>query len=420
MRPLLVSLAGLLAAAGGLWWLVGDRDLWPAGRTAGQTAPAEVAPRAPAPALQAVSPTSEAPAPADSAPPTPVGPVRPSFDIVRVSARGEAVMAGRAAPNAEVVILDGGQEIGRARADDRGEWVFVPAGPMPPGGRELSLRARAPDGRLSESASTLVLVVPERDRDVAGRSLPAETPPSPPIALLTPREAGGELRILQAPPTDAIPTARASEPAASSEAASDKAGSATGAGEMAVATVSPPHPPPTPPGEAPAAPPAWIGAAPPPAAPSQTAVTVEAVDYGETGDVRFSGRAAPGAPVRLYLDQTHLGDTRADASGRWIFAPAAMPVEPGRVASLRADQLSADGKVMARAEVPFQRADLPPEGLREGMVIVQPGQSLWRIARATYGRGIRYTVIYEANRDQIRNPNLIYPGQVFVVPRPEG
>ncbi len=48
--------------------------------------------------------------------------------------------------------------------------------------------------------------------------------------------------------------------------------------------------------------------------------------------------------------------------------------------------------------------------------IVQPGNSLWRIARRSYGEGLRYTVIYDANKDQIRNPDLIYPGQVFVLP----
>ena len=47
---------------------------------------------------------------------------------------------------------------------------------------------------------------------------------------------------------------------------------------------------------------------------------------------------------------------------------------------------------------------------------MQPGNSLWRIARRNYGEGIRYTVIYQANREQIRDPDLIYPGQVFEVP----
>jgi len=48
--------------------------------------------------------------------------------------------------------------------------------------------------------------------------------------------------------------------------------------------------------------------------------------------------------------------------------------------------------------------------------VVQPGNSLWRLARESYGDGLRYTVIYEANKDQIANPDLIYPGQVFSIP----
>ncbi|MEH2471100.1 nucleoid-associated protein YgaU [Nitrobacteraceae bacterium AZCC 2161] len=48
--------------------------------------------------------------------------------------------------------------------------------------------------------------------------------------------------------------------------------------------------------------------------------------------------------------------------------------------------------------------------------VVSRGDSLWRISRVTYGAGMRYAVVYKANRDQIRNPNLIYPGQIFVLP----
>jgi nucleoid-associated protein YgaU len=48
--------------------------------------------------------------------------------------------------------------------------------------------------------------------------------------------------------------------------------------------------------------------------------------------------------------------------------------------------------------------------------LVERGDSLWRISRKVYGRGTRYTQIYEANAVQIRNPDLIYPGQIFVVP----
>lgn len=49
-------------------------------------------------------------------------------------------------------------------------------------------------------------------------------------------------------------------------------------------------------------------------------------------------------------------------------------------------------------------------------ITVQPGSTLWAIAEANFGDGIRYVQVYEANKDQIRNPDLIYPGQVFKVP----
>jgi nucleoid-associated protein YgaU len=47
---------------------------------------------------------------------------------------------------------------------------------------------------------------------------------------------------------------------------------------------------------------------------------------------------------------------------------------------------------------------------------VSRGDSLWRISRITYGDGTRYAVVYQANRDRIRDPNLIHPGQILVLP----
>lgn len=137
------------------------------------------------------------------------------------------------------------------------------------------------------------------------------------------------------------------------------------------------------------------------------------VDYGEEGDVTIGGRAEPGADLQVYLDNRLLGTTRADETGRWSLTPEATVAEG--LHDLRVDQIGEGGKVEARVETPFQRtrlADWPAQQV----VVVQPGNSLWRLARRMYGQGVRYTVIYEANRDQIGDPDLIYPGQVFVVP----
>ena len=83
---------------------------------------------------------------------------------------------------------------------------------------------------------------------------------------------------------------------------------------------------------------------------------------------------------------------------------------------LRADHVDKSGKVYARREVTFSRS-VPLEGIKPGtMVVVEPGNSLWRIARRTYGSGFKYTVIFEANKNQIKNEDLIFPGQVFSLP----
>ena len=83
---------------------------------------------------------------------------------------------------------------------------------------------------------------------------------------------------------------------------------------------------------------------------------------------------------------------------------------------MRIDLVDGVGNPIARIELPFLRAG-PLRDLKAGSIVfIQPGNNLWRLARRTYGSGVRYTEIYEANKDQIRDPDLIYPGQVFVLP----
>jgi len=302
-----------------------------------QTEPTAAAPQPGAPQPGAPQ-TGEAAAPAVVAPPT-----LPSFDVVRITRDGNAVMAGRAEPGAEVTVLDQGKELGTVRADQRGEWVLVPAEPLLPGARELMLRAEGPSGS-SESKQVVVIAVPERKQ---------APPPSAPLAVLSPRDGGGPSRVLQGP------------------------------------GVSTPGP--------------------------SSAPLVDVVDYDERGNLVFSGRAAPNARLRLYSDVTFLARARADGEGRWSLSPS-VAVPPGEH-ELRVDQVGEGNRVVARIVMPFARTEAARLDLAPGKVIVQPGNSLWRIARATYGDGMRYSIIYLANQDHIRDPDLIYPGQVFTLPQ---
>ena len=116
-----------------------------------------------------------------------------------------------------------------------------------------------------------------------------------------------------------------------------------------------------------------------------------------------------------YLDEKAVGQSAANDSGRWVISPSET-VSPG-LHRLRVDQIDEAGSVVARVETPFSRAELLTNLPDERFVIVQPGNSLWRIARRTYGDGFRYSVIYQSNADQIRDPDLIYPGQIFMLPQ---
>lgn len=118
--------------------------------------------------------------------PSPVR-IAPSFDVVRVNPAGDTVIAGRAAPGAEVVIRQAGREIGRARADDRGEWVFLPTQPLESGAQELTLGALMADGSEIAGAGSVLLVVPER--------LASGAAPGTAVAVLS--DAAGAPRVLQ-------------------------------------------------------------------------------------------------------------------------------------------------------------------------------------------------------------------------------
>ncbi len=293
--------------------------------------------------------------------------VIPRFDVVRVEPSGDAVIAGIAAPNSTVILLDGDTPIAQVTADTTGAWVIVLDEPLSPGDHQLSLRAEEPGGVVRLSDTVVVVSVPapavvaaaetEGSAATTGTTAaqePAAEPPAEalPLAVLVPREGEGASQILQQPTE----------------------GEGLGDQEL----------------------------------------VLDAVDYNASGFLVISGRADPGARVIIYLDDQAIGYGVAGDDGRWQVSPT-HPVSPG-LHRLRVDQVDAAGTVLARVATMFAREELTEGFPQNRFVIVQPGNSLWRIARRTYGEGIRYSVIYQANQGQIRDPDLIYPGQIFVVP----
>ena len=150
----------------------------------------------------------------------------------------------------------------------------------------------------------------------------------------------------------------------------------------------------------------------------QSQVTLDTIAYDTVGDVVLAGRGPAESDVRFYLNNQPIHLAPINLQGGWR---TALPqVDPGTY-TLRLDEVSADGAVQSRIETPFLREE--PEAVAaitsasgENVITVQWGHTLWGIAQQHFGEGVAYVQIYEANRDQIRNPDLIYPGQIFTLP----
>ncbi|MEQ8333918.1 LysM peptidoglycan-binding domain-containing protein [Nisaea sp.] len=385
-KPFLIGAAGIvvLAAATGLFYWTTEE--------AGLTLPVET-PSQPATTTSpapAASPPNSANAPAASAQGTADAPVateqaadkadlsEPSFDVVRVDPEGNTVIAGKAKPNAKVRIMDGEKEIGEVQADEKGDWVYLPEEKLPSGSSVLTLESDAGENEKapSRSQNAVVVVIPEKGKDIAGRDSKAAEKP---LAMVVPRDqaSSAPTKVLQAPaakpepaaPAVVAPTVQSFPEAKSATAASETAGNS---------------------------------------------VTLDIIDYDDAGAVVFSGTTEPDSNVQIYVDNDLAARAASGADGNWSAKPESN-IETG-THQVRVDKVSDGGQVLARIELPFIRA-VPITGLpKDSVVIIQPGNNLWRIASRVYGSGFRYTEIYQANSDQIRDPDLIYPGQVFGLP----
>lgn len=386
--------------------------------------PAEVAKADPAAPAEPAAPATPAPA---------AEPPLPAFDVVRVEPDGSVLIAGTCGPGWEVEAIEAGRALGGSKSTENGDFAIILNETLAPGDHRVGLRATK-DGKELVSAQSAIISVPEK----AGGEL----------LVMIDKDGGSE--VVVAPGEPEMPA------------------------EVAVAEPKP----------EPAA----------PAAPAIIAsVVIKAIEIdGDRVFVAGSGEA--GREIRVYFNDELFGSDKAADDGSFLIEVRRdLPVGAYQV---RADMVDANGTVIARGIVPFEReageaiaavapdtpaapekpaeaapaapaqpaektpeevavapatpeppveekpAEVavapaepqPPAATEPGApaevpavvspkleatgaaVIIRRGDTLWRISRRVYGRGIRYTTLYTANQAQIADPDRIWPGQVFAVP----
>ncbi|WP_368187532.1 LysM peptidoglycan-binding domain-containing protein [Aestuariibius sp. HNIBRBA575] len=411
--------------------------------------------------------------------PTPVAPeiVAPQFTTIRIEPDGNSIIAGSATPDQDVAILVARQEIARISADANGQFVALfdispsdqprgmqlltdpdgaavlsaeiyliePFGVTPPpiepqteatdqnseqvaaatitddaDEPEVSNATEEPE-IITEMADDVAADVTEPDGDIAtitepetpviadqqlAAIVPNADPPEPAQPAVSPdldqsedqqvAEPTTETEIVQnVPPETEVDTAP--DPVTEPDAPAILAADADG-----VRVVQP------------------SGASPD----VMSNVALDTITYDPSGDVSLAGRAQSEGFVQVYLDNTPITTSRINQDGRWR---TDLPQVDTGVYTLRVDEIAIDGTVVSRIETPFKREeaetvaevmaqDVQNEDFQVAVRTVQPGNTLWAIARDQYGDGVMYVHVFEANRDLIRDADLIYPGQIFRLP----
>ncbi|MEX0310461.1 MAG: LysM peptidoglycan-binding domain-containing protein [Tateyamaria sp.] len=397
----------------------------------------------------------------------------PSIDEVRVEPDGLTVIAGRAAPGSKVAVLLDGAENTETTADDGGSFAAITI--LPPSDKAQVLTIVQRVGADEIASADEVILAPQK-APVAVADVVEDTPaPTQPEAT-----EGVAVVYDPAPqPQDETDVADASaqdasdaEPVETASLSTDETPLSTEAEEVntapqvpevteetqivnpevapeaiATATAETPEEPVAAEEEVAATTDALAEDAPAVDAPATTTTTevtvlrstaegvevlsntppealdniaLDAISYSDAGDVELAGRAQSEADaVRVYVNNRPIADIDVAADGR---GKGELPQIVTATYTLRVDELDEDGAVTSRVETPFRRED--PEVLAQAsdstapatQITVQAGNTLWAIARDRYGEGLRYVQVFDANRDRIRNPDLIFPGQVFSLP----
>ncbi|MFT4714859.1 MAG: hypothetical protein ACI861_000392 [Paracoccaceae bacterium] len=294
---------------------------------------------------------------------------RLKIDLVRIDKFGSSVVAGKAVPGGEIEIYLNGQVVAEVVADTKGAFVALFDIPVSQEAQVMTMALRDNSGTMQSSSDRVM---------VMGREV-VKTTPTVDTAPDLPDDQGAPQIIIA---TDE--GVKILQPAAIKQDTPE-----------VMANIS-----------------------------------LDLITYDTDGEVVLTGRSDSAKHVRVYINGEPVKTESVAADGTWTLR---IPEVDAGQYILRVDEIDALGQVTSRIETPFQKEDpnavkrVASIGAVDGAqgpdplpviekITIQPGATLWALAEATYGQGDLYMQIFNANKDYIKNPDLIYPGQIFEIP----
>ena len=278
----------------------------------------------------------------------------PKVDILKVSPDGSYIIAGKGKPNSTISILEKGNKIESVDADESGSWVIVSKDNLESGDNLLIINQDNIDGSSTQSKEIYVTKIDKKNE-------------TKPLVIEIENDDGGKLSIIQSPSIKKLESNVENNLTLSKKQINKK-----------------------------------------------NVFKIQSVSFSQDGSLSIQGIANYGSNIEILVNK-NLSSIFLKNKPEWIFN-SSYKLDYGMY-KLVANLKSQNNTILDSITLPFMRSEMPSGELPDNYVLIKPGDMLWTISFKIYGNPLKYIEIYEENRDQITNPDLIFPGQVFSIPK---
>jgi nucleoid-associated protein YgaU len=320
---------------------------------------------------------------------TPAAPL--TIDLARVKPDGAAVFAGTAAPNAKIRIFEGDILLGETIANANGEWVIVLEKSLAAGQHLISVAMERSDGTTEMADRSLAVEIYQDTETKPLVALLPETATEVPVLIQSPDDVdkaklaatASEATASEATASEAIVVDPAKADAAMPETAAAAPGKAQANSQIAASQIA--------------------------------ALAPSAIVWRDASRILISGTSRGGVRVAVNDAKGQFGEALVLAHGAWQVA-GSLDMDIA-VNQLRFALFDDANQIIARYDLPVKARDLAKGQDGSPLIVVNKGDMLWRIAYHQLGEGVKYVDIVRRNQQDIADPDLIYPKQIFAVPQ---
>ena len=278
----------------------------------------------------------------------------PTVDILKVGPDGSYIIAGKGKPNSTISLLEKGNKIESVDADKSGNWVIVSQDNLESGDNLLIINQDNIDGTSTQSKEIYVAKI-DKENEIK------------PLVIEIVNDDGGKLSIIQSPSIRKL----------KSNVQND-----LNLSEKPIKKIN--------------------------------IFKIQSVSFTQDGSLSIQGIANYGSNIEFIISK-NFSSIVLKNKPEWVFK-SSYKLDYG-IHKLIANLKSQDNTTLDSITLPFMRSEMPTGALPDNFVLIKPGDMLWTISYKIYGNPLKYIEIFEENRDQISNPDLIFPGQVFSIPK---